>query len=206
MSKMKKIVLVLSILLLLLGCSKNDIDSNQNGNEQENDEIESVDGENDKDEEVNESIVQLEQSKITPAVEVHFKEGNDYKIVYHGNPTGADSQSFNITREGKSVVEVILCDIEYLDPLNEYWTDEYEDTTKIDEGENDKFEYYIFEFAAKEGRPNGKFSSVVYLKNYDFGFILTAERDVYKSSFSDTDEMLNDIEETLDRMSMIVYD
>lgn len=195
---MKKILLYLLISMFLFGCSNqsNEVDESGNDNSEISESNNNLTEEKEsRDESID--ILQIEASDYSPALEIYFKKGSGYGIQLFDSPH-PEYRTFEITKEGDTVIRGVV----------ERWSVDYEENIKnatlVDEVEKDGMIFYICEGSTTTKRPNGSYHCRVLIKEYDYWISLNTYDDVAESSFSNKDEMLEDMEETISRITDII--
>lgn len=177
---MKKILIVLIFSTLLLGCNNHSNSNNTTGD--------NVDTETNKENISNDNvdIIQIEATDHTPPTEIHFLEDDTYDAVPW---TGVnDAATFEIKRNGDFVVQV---DIERADRNEE----------NEEKAINNQFLEKQYE---TENTPNGSVTCYAHVLDEDLWLTLHTHYEYKNSSFSTYDSMLNDIEESINRIQNIV--
>lgn len=193
--KMKKILIVLIFSTLLFGCNNQSNSNNTTGD--------NVDTETNKENISNDNvdIIQIEATDHTPPTEIHFIEDDTYDAVPW---TGVnDAATFEIKRNGDFVVQV---DIERADrnEENEEKAINNQFLEKQYETENNGIKYYVYKSHETENTPNGSVTCYAHVLDEDLWLTLHTHYEYKDSSFSTYDSMLNDIEESINRIEKIV--
>lgn len=199
----KRILRFLLILCLvsIVGCSKGS-DENSISDDSNRTSDNYSEESNDINEKDNVEVLQIEASGYaeTPAIEVYFEKGDGYDIELY--EFVGDNSTFDVTKDGDPVVRAKRNKRSEKDILDERLNNDR--LTQVDEIENNGITYYIYYAIGSSRKPSGTYHCDGYIEEYDYWISFSIHEDVSESSFSDKDEMLEDMEEAVERIQKIV--